>query len=145
MKNKRLIYILLLFIAYGYIAIPANAANGKPDFTVSDIIVKPDRFIYIQLKNLSNVTSPITPPLKEKVFLTIYIDDLKRSEYKIKYIGPKLFRKKGNLLFRTNFRLQKKLKVTAEVNSRKVIPESRFSNNRLTKRLTPKSIRDTSK
>jgi hypothetical protein len=130
--------MLVLLIAWGCIGL--FAADARPDFAVTDILVMQDRFIHIKLSNRSAAGYPITPALKEKVFLTIYINNLKRAEYKIKYIDPKLFKKRGTILFRTNFRLQKSLKVTVEINRLKVIPENDFSNNRLTKQVTARSI-----
>jgi len=110
-------------------------ANDKPDFIPADIMVKADQFIHIKLQNKSTVNYSITPELKEKIFLTIYINNIKRAEYKIKYIDAKLFRPKGAILFRTNFRMQKGLNIKVEVNRLKVIPESNFLNNQLVKQL----------
>jgi len=110
-------------------------ANDKPDFIAADIMVEADQFIHIKLQNKSSVNYSITPELNEKIFLTIYINDIKRAEYKIKYIDLKLFKPKGTILFRTNFRMQKGLNIKVEVNPLKVIPESDFSNNQLVKQL----------
>jgi hypothetical protein len=110
-------------------------ANDKPDFIAADIMVEADQFIHIKLQNKSSVNYPITPELNEKIFLTIYINNIKRAEYKIKYIDPKLFKPKGTILFRTNFRMQKGLDIKVEINPLKVIPESDFLNNQLVKQL----------
>jgi len=110
-------------------------ANDKPDFIAADIMVEADQFIHIKLQNKSSVNYPITPELNEKIFLTIYINNIKRAEYKIKYIDPKLFKPKGTILFRTNFRMQKGLLIKVEINPLKVIPESDFLNNQLVKQL----------
>jgi hypothetical protein len=111
------------------------AAQQKPDFIVSDIVVKPDQFIHIKLQNQSpvNVQVPIT--IKEKIFLAIYIDNIKRAEYKLKYMDQKLFKPKSTILFRTNFRIQKGLRIKVIVNPLKIIPESNFLNNTLSKQL----------
>lgn len=112
-------------------------AAKLPDFTVIDIFTKKDNFIYIKLQNLSIHDFQVTPDLKEKIFLTIFINNVKRSEYKFKYIDKKLFLKKSTILFRTNFRMQKglNLKVKVQLNRLRIIRESNFLNNTLEKRL----------
>jgi hypothetical protein len=127
--------ILLFLIALCLCGAAHLTANDKPDFIAADITVEADQFIHIKLQNQSTVDYPITAELNEKIFLTIYINDIKRAEYKIKYIDPKLFKPKGTILFRTNFRMQKGLTIKVEVNGLKVIPESDFLNNRLVKQL----------
>jgi hypothetical protein len=110
--------------------------GGQPDFVVSDILVQGDGFLYIKLKNHSPTAVGIQPGLREKIFLTIYINNLKRAEYKIKYLDYKLFKPGGTILFRTNFRLQKSVVVRVEVNSAKIIAEKNYSNNRLAKQIS---------
>jgi hypothetical protein len=126
---------LLILITLCLCGVDHLTANDKPDFIAAEITVKTDQFIHIKLQNRSTVNYSITPELKEKIFLTIYINDIKRAEYKIKYIDPKLFKPKGTILFRTNFRMQKGLNIKVEVNRLKVIPESDFLNNQLVKQL----------
>lgn len=124
------------FLICGCIAVIAglNMLSAAPtaDFAVTGIMVN-GGFVTIELKNKSTGAVPLTPALKEKVFLIVYINNLKRAEYKIKYLDPKLFKKQGKILLRTNFRAQKPVNVRAEVNLLKVIPERNFSDNRLTK------------
>jgi hypothetical protein len=124
---------LLFLIALCLCGFGNLTANDKPDFIAADIIVEADQFIHIKLQNKSTVSYTITPELKEKIFLTIYINNIKRAEYKIKYIDLKLFKPKGTILFRTNFRMQKGLIIKVQVNRLKVIPESDFLNNQLEK------------
>ena len=114
-----------------------TTAANLPDFTVTDILTKKDNFIYIKLRNLSIYDFQVTPEHKEKIFLTIFINNVKRSEYKLKYIDKKLFLEKSTILFRTNFRLQKgsDLKVKVHLNRLKIIRESNFLNNTLEKKL----------
>jgi hypothetical protein len=130
--KKGFLFFLIAMCLGGVVRL---TANDKPDFIPADIMVKADQFIHIKLQNKSTVNYSITPELKEKVFLTIYINNIKRSEYKIKYIDPKLFKPGGTILFRTNFRMQKGLDIKVEVNRLKVIPESDFLNNHLVKQL----------
>ena len=80
---------------------------------------------------------PVKGPIKEKIFLTIYINNLKRAEYKVKYINAALFKKKGRCLFRTNFRLQQPLQLKVEVNRLKIFPETNYNNNHMTKKMVP--------
>ena len=114
-----------------------TTAANLPDFTVTDILTKKDNFIYIKLRNLSIYGFQVTPEHKEKIFLTIFINNVKRSEYKLKYIDKKLFLEKSTVLFRTNFRSQKgsDLKVKVHLNRLKIIRESNFLNNTLEKKL----------
>ncbi len=129
---KKICFSFLFFMS----CLELTAAN-LPDFTVIDIIAKKDNFIYIKLQNLSIHDFPVTPGLKEKIFLTIFINNVKRSEYKLKYIDKKLFLKKSAILFRTNFRMRKglNLKVKVQLNRLRIIHESNFLNNTLEKRL----------
>ncbi len=126
---------LLFLIALCLCGVGHLTANDKPDFIAADIMVKADQFIHIKLQNKSTVNYSVTEELKEKIFLTIYINNIKRAEYKIKYIDLNLFKPKGTILFRTNFRMQKGLNIKVEVNPLKVIPESNFLNNQLVKQL----------
>lgn len=109
--------------------VDARPAPPKPDFVVSDIVTLPDQFIHVKLHNRSGANCAVLPKIKEKIFLVIYVNNVKRAEYKIKYMNPKLFKPNGKILFRTNFRKQKGLRIKAVVNHLKIIPESNFSNN----------------
>jgi len=128
------IWLSLLFLIS---CLELTTAANLPDFTVADIITKKDNFIYIKIQNLSIHDFQVTPEHKEKIFLTIFINNVKRSEYKLKYFDKILFSKKSTILFRTNFRLQKglELKVKVQLNQLRIIPESNFLNNTLGKRL----------
>lgn len=132
--------IILLFLVF--IGGAGLTADTLPDFTVTDILAKTDNFIYIKIQNISPHgvnQSMITPAVKEKIFLTIFIDNVKRSEYKLKYMDTKLLGGKSTILFRTNFRLQKglELNVKAHVNPLKIIGETNFFNNTLEKKIQP--------
>jgi len=128
--------LLFFFIVLCLCGVESLEARGKPDFIVSDIVVSKDKFIHIKLQNRSVYDFPVTQKIKEKIFLTIYINNIKRAEYKVKYLNPKLFKKKSTLFFHTNFRLKKGLKMKVEINRLKIIPESNYLNNRLIKQLT---------
>jgi hypothetical protein len=125
------VFFLMTFCCLG-----GFTAAEQPDFIVSDIAAQPDQFIHIKLQNRSPVNFQVSPEMKEKIFLTIYINDIKRAEYKLKYIDQKLFKPKSTILFRTNFRMQEGLRIKVEVNPLKIIPEANFLNNTLTKQLT---------
>jgi hypothetical protein len=130
MKKSTLLFLLVLCV-YG---LSAPVAGDKPDFIAVDILVQADQFIHIKLQNKSAGDCVIPPELKEKIFLTIYINNIKRADYKIKYIDSKLFKAKGTILFPTNFRVQKGLNIAVEINPLKVIPESDYLNNKRVKR-----------
>jgi len=125
------VFFLMIFCCLGGLT-----AAEQPDFIVSDIAAQPDQFIHVRLQNQSPVNFQVSPEMKEKIFLAIYINDIKRAEYKLKYIDQKLFKPKSTILFRTNFRMQEGLRIKVEVNPLKIIPEANFLNNTLTKQLT---------
>jgi hypothetical protein len=136
MKQKYLMLVILLFMLALLFGTGILLPAGQPDFVVSDILVQGDGFLYIKLKNHSPTAVGIKPNQREKVFLTIYINNLKRAEYKIKYLDNKLFKPGGTILFRTNFRLQKSVTVRVEINSAKIIIEKNYANNRLAKQIS---------
>lgn len=125
--------LLFFFVIFYLNSILISAHN--PDFIVSRILIGNNNFIYIELKNRSTQNCKITPELNEKIFLTIYINNIKRAEYKLKYINKKLFEKNSTILFRTNFRLKNQLNIKVEINIKRIIPESNFLNNILNKQL----------
>lgn len=132
--NKAAVFFLILLGGLGL------AAAEVPDFIVPDIIVPPDGFIHIVLRNGSPHGCAVTPQLKEKIFLTLYINNVKRAEYKLKYIDAKLFKPRGTVRFRTNFRLPggAALKVKTHVNPLRIIEESNHGNNVREKQLKGK-------
>lgn len=130
---------LLLLIITGCARL---AAANLPDFAVTGILTDNDNFICIKLRNLAPFdTDPtlITPETKEKIFLTIFINNTKRSEYKLKYLEPQLLRKNSTSIFRTNFRLQQgpELTVKAHINPQNVLQETNALNNALEKKMSP--------
>lgn len=130
---KKVFFILSLMVCCW------TYAAETADLAVSGIAVRPDRFVYVQLRNLSMTDIEITPMMKEKLFLTLYIDNIKRTEYKLKYLDPRLFKKNSMTWFRTNFRVPggpKGIKVKAELNRLKIFPEKNFKNNSLERTLT---------
>lgn len=122
---KRIIIFLILIesITIGIFS------NNLPDFKVTDILVHIDKFIYIKIDNNSNFNFQLKPELNEIIFLTIYINKLKRAEYKLKYIDKKLFTSNSTIFFKTNFRAQPNLNIKVEINIKKIIPESNYLNN----------------
>ena len=128
---KKLILSLAAVLINTMLVIPAES----PDFIVSDIVVRPNRFIYIKLHNRSNNSIEITKQQGEVIFLTLYINNIKRAEYKAKYLDKQLWLKNSTIFFRTNFRLIDALKIKVEINREKGIPESSLTNNTLEKSL----------
>lgn len=128
---KRFLPLFFLLV----VSQPVLWGSGLPDFVVGDIIAKSDGFIHIKLENRSPYDCPLKPALDEKIFLTLYIDGLKRAEYKLKYIDKKLFKRNGVVFFRTNFRAQANLKIKVDVNKAKIFSEANFLNNTLQKQL----------
>lgn len=127
---KRILFFLIALCVFG---IDGPAADVKPDFIITDIVVQEEEFIHIKLQNKSSADFPISPELKEKVFLSVYINNIKRADYTVKYMDVKLFKPNGTSIFPTNFRKQNGLHIRVEVNPLKVIPETNFLNNRFEK------------
>jgi hypothetical protein len=111
------------------------AAVETPDFVVSDILVRPNKFIYIKLQNRSSHSISLTKEQGEQIFLTLYINNIKRAEYKAKYLDKRLWQGNSTIYFRTNFRLIDQLKIKVEINRERAISESLFNNNSLEKSL----------
>lgn len=120
--------ITLVFITF---LMPAD----QPDFIITEIIAKPNQFIYLKLMNRSNISVKISQEQKEKIFIVIYINQIKRTEYKLKYIDAKLFQKNSTILMRTNFRFTTPIRMKIEINKARLIPESNYKNNALVKHL----------
>jgi len=128
---KKLILSLTAVLINTLLVVPATT----PDFVVSDIEVRPNKFIYIKLQNRSENSLKITAQQGEVIFLTLYINNIKRAEYKAKYLDKRLWLKNSMVFFRTNFRLIDPLKIKVEINREHHIPESSFTNNTLEKSL----------
>jgi len=127
--KKTALFFLSICICWSY----NLTADLKADFIVSDLIIQPSGFIHLKLKNQSSINITITPKLREKTFIIVYINGIKRAEYSFKYVDIKLFKPKGTASFPTNFRKQKDLKIKIVINPLKLISESNFSNNTLIK------------
>lgn len=133
--RKKMIWPFLLLCCW-----PIRPVYGaeNADFAVADMAARADGFVHILLQNLSGVDVVLSNELKEAVFLAISIDNIVRGEYKIKYLEPALFKKHSSLWFRTNFRPPEGdgvLNMKAEINGRKVIPETNRGNNVLEKQV----------
>jgi hypothetical protein len=134
--KKRTLFLSLSLLA---ILSSRSPAASAPDFRVSDILVLNDKFIAITLENISGEKWNLTPEAKEQIFLTVYIDRIRRAEYKAKYLDQTLFLPKSRILFKTNFRLFQPLGIRVEINRDRFIPESDYQNNSLEKTLSPDS------
>jgi hypothetical protein len=130
-----------LFLSLSLLVMLSSRSPGAstPDFRVGDIFVLNDKFIAVTLENISGEKWNLTPETRELIFLTVYIDQIKRAEYKAKYIDPMLFLPKSRILFKTNFRLFQPLGIRVEINRDRFIPESDYQNNSLEKTLSPAS------
>ena len=112
-------------------------AGEVPDFKINDILVLQDGFIALKIENSSSQDCQFPLQAREEIFLKLAINGIKRAEYKIKVIDPTIFLKNSFIIFKTNFRAGKALKIRVDVNVEKAIPESDFSNNFLEKDLHP--------
>jgi hypothetical protein len=123
---------LLLLLGLGVLN-----AGELPDFKASDIIVLQDGFIALKIENSSTQDYIVPPQSREKIFLSLAINGVKRAEYKVKAIDPTIFLKSSFIVFKTNFRAGQPLKIRVEVNGEKAVPEIDFSGNILEKDVGP--------
>lgn len=108
-----------------------------PDFRTSDILVLQDGFIALKIENSANTDFVLAPQSRDKVFLTLAINGVKRAEYKVKAMDPTIFLKRSFIVFKTNFRSGQPMRIRVELNEEKAVPEADFSNNILEKDLQP--------
>lgn len=127
---KKLPLLLLL-------ALKVLPAGELPDFKISDILVLQDGFIALKIENSAMKDLALPSTSRERIFLTLAINGVKRAEYKFKAIDPTVFLKNSFIVFKTNFRAGQPLRIRVEVNGEKAVPESDFSNNTLEKNLRP--------
>jgi len=130
-KMKLLIVILTILAAVGAFACP------PADFAITDIKLGPEGFLEIHIANRSAEIHEPANKENEKTFLTITIEDVRRAEYKLKYMPLHLFQPLGKVTWKTNFRLGWSVRVHAQVKLPPLIPETRIEDNRLTKGLHP--------
>jgi hypothetical protein len=108
-----------------------------PDFRTSDILVLQDGFIALKIENSADMDCLLTPQAREKVFLSLTINGVKRAEYKAKAMDPTIFRRRSFIVFKTNFRASQPLRIRVELNVEKAVPEADLGNNTLEKDLQP--------
>jgi hypothetical protein len=108
-----------------------------PDFRTSDILVLQDGFIALKIENSADMDCLLTPLARDKVFLSLTINGVKRAEYKAKAIDPTLFMRRSFIVFKTNFRAGQPLRIRVELNVEKAVPEADLGNNILEKDLQP--------
>jgi hypothetical protein len=108
-----------------------------PDFRTSDILVLQDGFIALKIENSAHSDHALAPQVLDKIFLSLAINGVTRAEYKVKAMDPTIFLKRSFIVYKTNFRSGKSMRVRVELNREKVVPESDFSNNTFEKDLQP--------
>jgi len=127
---KKLLPILLL-------ALSSLPGVDQPDFKVSEAMVLADGFIALKIENTSPRDLALPPSCRERIFLSLYINGVKRAEYKFKSIDPTIFLQSSFVVLKTNFRIGNPLRLRVELNGEKAVPESDFNNNVLEKELRP--------
>jgi len=123
---------LFLLLALGMLG-----GADLPDFRTSDILVLQDGFIALKIENSADSDHILAPQAREKVFLSLAINGVKRAEYKVKAIDPTIFLKRSFIVFKTNFRSGPPMRIRVELNGEKAVPETDASNNVLEKDLKP--------
>lgn len=124
--------LLLLFLGCGRLW-----AGESPNFRASEILVLPDGFIALRIENASAEDFPLPAASRDKVFISLAINGIKRAEYLAKTVDPALFLKHGAIVYKTNFRAGQALKIRMEVNKEKAFPENDLSDNALEIDLPP--------
>lgn len=111
-------------------------AADLPDFRAG-VLVLPDGFIALRIENAS--ANGWLPPaeLRDRVFVSLAINGIKRAEYLVKAIDPAVFRPHGQIVFKTNFRAVQPLRIRVELNPERVIPEADLGNDACETELPP--------
>jgi hypothetical protein len=112
-------------------------AGEVPNFKVSEILVLQDGFIALKIENASAQDYPLPEESRDKVFLSLSINGIKRAEYLAKAVDPIIFLKHSFIVFKTNFRSGLPQRIRVEVNPEKALPESEMRDNILEKVLPP--------
>jgi hypothetical protein len=113
------------------------SASVPADFAVESIQIPANGFIHIKLANRSAAAVALSPQILEKTFVTVYINNIRRAEYKVKYIDRRLFQPQGRILLRTNFRIQGQQRIKIVCNQQRIFKEINFHNNILEKTIRP--------
>ena len=121
------------------LALKLLPAGELPDFKISDILVLQDGFIALKIENSSGQDLALPAVARDRIFVSLAINGVKRAEYKFKAVDPTVFLQNSFIMFKTNFRAGKPLRIRVEVNGEKAVPESDFSNNILERELRPRS------
>lgn len=127
---KRVLLLSMLLIPM------LRPAGDLPDFRAG-ILVLPDGFIALRIENASANDWPPPAELRDRVFVSLAINGIKRAEYLVKAIDPALFRRQGQVVFKTNFRAVQPLRIRVEINPERVIPEADLGNNACETELPP--------
>lgn len=109
----------------------------NPDFRTSEVLLVQDGFIALKIENSSQRDWLPTAADREKVFISLSINGVKRAEYQVKSVDPTIFLRHSLIVFKTNFRVIAPLRIRVELNEEKALPESDFSNNILELDLQP--------
>ncbi len=125
--------ILLLFL----LAFSVLNAEDGPDFKASGVLLVQDGFIALKIENSSLQDWVPSPADRDKVFISLSINGVKRAEYQVKSVDPTIFLGRSLIVFKTNFRVITPLRIRVVLNEGKTLPETDFSNNILEIELQP--------
>ena len=124
--------LLFLLLAFGVLK-----AEDVPDFKTSGVLLVHDGFIALKIENSSPGDWVPTAADRDKVFISLSINGVKRAEYQVKSVDPTIFLGNSLIVFKTNFRVITPLRIRVALNEEKALPESDFSNNILEIDLQP--------
>ncbi len=122
---KRTFILLCLIFLFSWLLF------ASINFSIEDIVTKNDGFVYLKLKNNSNEIYYVKNP--DDIFLTLYINNIKRAEFKIKYISQNFFFPDQTLYFKTNFKAIGSFKIKVIINKYKKIKETKYTDNSIEK------------
>jgi len=125
--------IVIFFVMIFFINLVLHATIN---FSINRILINENGFIFIELKNNSTQDYKIKNP--NNIFLSIYINNIKRAEFSTKYINKSFFRPNSILLFKTNFKSIGSFIIKAVINEKRLIKESNYNDNILEKQINGK-------
>jgi len=120
-----------------WLALTMLGGADLPDFRTSEILVLQDGFIALKIENSADSDLALSQQARDKVFLSLAINGVRRAEYKVKAMDPTIFLRRSFIVFKTNFRSGQPMRIRIELNGEKAVPETDFSNNILEKDLLP--------
>jgi hypothetical protein len=114
-------------------------AGDTPNFKASDALVLQDGFIALKIENAATRDYPLPEAARNRVFISLAINGVKRAEYLAKAVDPAIFLQRSLIVLKTNFRADRRLRIRVVVNPENALPDADPGDNVLEKELAPVS------